>query len=261
MELKEQIFKNGSITYYYSSLFFRGQIKEDVFTLYAYVRTIDDFVDTSDPDVMSFNAMKKDTDRVWKGERSTDDIVTSFIELAKRKSFQKKWIDAFWKSMKLDLTKKFYKNYSELEHYMYGSAEVIGLMMARILDLPNEASHAAALQGRAMQFANFVRDVQEDLELGRNYLGYSDQIRTDSSKWNSFIRDKLDIYYQLQEEAEKGYSFIPRNYLVPIKSAADIYKWTANTIYNNPQVVWEKKVKPDKYRVVAQTLLTYLTAK
>ena len=57
------------------------------------------------------------------------------------------------------------------------------------------------------------------------------------SKWN-------------RKEAELGYKFIPYRYRVPIATAAQLYVFTANKIYDNPLIVYSKKVKPTKLRVI-----------
>ena len=68
----------------------------------------------------------------------------------------------FLGSMAADLTRRFYRTEAETLEYVYGSAEVIGLFMARIMRLPEEALPAARMLGRAMQFINFIRDAAED---------------------------------------------------------------------------------------------------
>lgn len=256
-----QIFKNGSTTYYYSSLFFSDRIKKDVFSLYAYVRTVDDLVDQPSPKTSRFNYMWEQTQAAWHGQNVSNQIIRDFIQLARRRNFDWEWINAFWQAMNSDLTKKIYRNYKELEKYMYGSAEVIGLMMARIFNLPQAALPAAALQGRAMQYLNFIRDVQEDERLGRNYLGYTQSQKNDSQKWDTFIRQHLERYQALQSEAARGYQFIPAKLLVPVKTAAQMYLWTANRINKNPKIVLRKKVKPSKWRVIAYVIRNYFAAK
>lgn len=254
-----QIFKKGSVTYYYASVFFRGQVKKDVFTLYAYVRCIDDLVDRQKADVRTLEQWWRETVRGWRGQSIPTPEIAEFISLAKRKGFKWTWIQSFWQAMRQDLTKTNYKNYSELEAYMVGSAEVIGLMMARILDLPEAANRTAALQGKAMQLLNFIRDVHEDAELGRNYLGFNEADKRTAHTWQRFVRSYIERYRKLQAEAEKGYTYIPKRYLVPIKSAADMYLWTAEQIYRQPNIVWKTKVKPTKVRVVTQVLRNWIT--
>jgi phytoene synthase len=136
--------------------------------------------------------------------------------------------------------KKNYKSYAELKKYMYGSAEVIGLMMAQIMNLPEKSYKYAQAQGRAMQLINFIRDLDEDRQLGRNYLAYSTPI------------SELRRYARIQNLASLGYQYIPKRYLIPIKTASDMYGWTAAKIMKDPSILYRKKIKPKPIRVVAQ---------
>ena len=256
---KEKIFKRGSVTYYYSSLFFKGQVKKDVFSLYAYVRQMDDLVDCEKPKIKDLEQMWQETKYEWQGKGGGSVVVKGMIELAKRKGFEWSWIEAFYRAMAADLKIKEYKSFEQLEEYMYGSAEVIGLMMAKILDLPEEAMMAAAKQGKAMQYVNFIRDVKEDEMMGRNYIGYGREIKEDQKKWVVFVAKAIDRYRKIQEEAEKGYKFIPKAYLVPIKTAAEMYNWTAKMIEDSPEVVWQKKIKPSKLQVLTTIVKNWLT--
>lgn len=255
----QSIFKKGSTTYYYSSLFFTGQVKQDVFALYAYVRTIDDIVDSENPDLTQLEKLWQLTQESWEGKSIAEPVVQQFIELAKRKKFSWQWIMAFWTAMRSDLTKKSYKNFSELEKYMYGSAEVIGFMMVRILNLPPAAMKTAALQGKAMQLLNFIRDIDEDEKLGRKYLVYKDGWKKDPLKWNKMVRSYLQKYNHIQREAEAGYRFIPKQFLIPIKTAANMYKMTGRILERNPMIIWEKKVKPKKWQVILEVVKNTLS--
>jgi phytoene synthase len=51
-------------------------------------------------------------------------------------------------------------------------------------------------------------------------------------------------------EAEKDFKYIPRRYLIPIKTASDMYKWTAAKIRENPFIIFKEKVKPSKLRII-----------
>lgn len=64
--------------------------------------------------------------------------------------------------MNADLTKKHYTTYRELQEYMHGSAEVIGLMMGKIIGMDEQGVKAAKKLGEAMQYTNFLRDIKED---------------------------------------------------------------------------------------------------
>lgn len=250
----QKVFKNGSTTYYYSSLFFSGQVKKDVFSLYSYVRQVDNVVDQTKPDLDQLEKIWTDTVNEWETASGSIPYVKRFVRMAQRLRIEWSWVEAFWQSMRRDLTGTPMKSYRELEQYMYGSAEVIGLMMSAILELPAAAHKTARLEGRAMQLINFIRDVKEDAELGRNYLGYTPADIATPAAWQAFIKPLLDRYEVLQREAAAGYEYIPRAYRVPIKTAADMYWWTAQAIKRDPMVVWKRKLKPSPIRVVLQVL-------
>ena len=256
------IFKKGSRTYFYSTVFFPKTVKRDVFTLYSFLRKADDYVDSIPQDSESFYAFK-DLYYDAKGGTETDDIViNSFVELVNRKNFEDSWVDAFLNSMEMDIYKSSYQNMDELMTYLYGSSEVVGLFMAKIMDLSPESFNAARHLGRAMQYINFIRDISEDIDLGRVYFPQDDLDMfglesleskftiNNRDKFNGFIRKQLETYKGWQKEAEKGFSFIPYRYLISIKTASDMYNWTAREIERDPFIVYKKKVKPSTPKIV-----------
>ncbi|MFY9638957.1 MAG: phytoene/squalene synthase family protein, partial [Methanobacterium sp.] len=168
------IFKKGSRTYFYSTIFFPKTVKKDVFTLYSFLRKTDDYVDSIPQDTESFYAFKDRYNDAKEGKITGDVIIDSFVELVNRKNFESKWVDAFLNSMEMDIYKSTYQNMEELMTYLYGSSEVVGLFMAKIMDLSPESFNAAKNLGRAMQFINFIRDISEDIELGRVYFPQDD---------------------------------------------------------------------------------------
>ncbi len=263
----ERIFSKGSKTYFTSSLFFPPDVRQDVFRLYAFVRTADDFVDQKPPDKEGFYRYVDLYRFAEEKGTSKEPIIDSYISLSKERNFDPQWTNAFLRSMEMDLKKIHYETMEELVEYMYGSAEVIGLFMAKILGLPKESEMSARLQGRSMQMINFIRDIDEDLRLGRQYLpldGRREELlnentaRNNPDEFKTYIDKMLSYYYSWQEEAEKGYEFIPKNYLIPIKTAADMYTWTAKMIERNPPIVYSKKIKPTRGRIILSALKNWL---
>lgn len=258
-----EIFKKGSTTYFYSSMFFPKDVRDDVFVLYSFVRRADDFVDKVEQDKNGYFKFKQSFYNSLETKKSADEIVVdSFIELFLRRSFDIKWIDSFFASMEMDLEHRTYADIDETERYIYGSADVIGLMMARILNLHDNAYHYAQYLGKAFQYINFIRDIAEDIKLNRSYfpqdelrtfglktLDY-DEIKNKSEDFKSFMRFQIDRYHKWLHEAEKGFYFIPRRYLIPIKTASDMYQWTAKTIMKDPMIVYRSKVKPCVRRII-----------
>ena len=266
------IFRRGSRTYFYSTLFFPPAVREDVFSLYSFVRTADDYVDAVPQQVEEFYAFTDRYAMAMAGEATGDVVIDSFVELAGRKGFDRAWTTAFLGSMERDITVGSYRTIRDLEAYLYGSSEVIGLMMARLLDLPPESYPAAQNLGRAMQYVNFIRDIAEDLALGRTYFpreemeafGLDDLSATTASRdprgFAAFLRFQLQRYREWQEQAEAGFGHIPRRYRIPIRTASDMYRWTARTIERDPAVVHRRKVKPSVIRIVSGAATNTLKA-
>jgi len=277
---EKEIFKNGSTTYYWSSMFFPEQTRDDVFKLYSFVRIADDFVDTQPQDKKSFIQLKKAWNSVRKNERDpssrlSPDIrlaVTNMYSVYKKYSFERSWVEAFLQAMEDDVSKKQYKTLDDTMAYMYGSAEVIGLMMAKIIGVPEAGYQAAQLQGRAMQYINFIRDISEDSALGRRYFPDSELAKhglpsvsvADAHRhpaaFREFIEAQLAYYNDWQKQAAEGFSYIPRSQRIALRTAVDMYNWTAQAIAKNPLIVFDKKIKPSKSRVVARALVRSIHA-
>jgi len=266
----KSIFRAGSKTYFYSSFFFDGPTREQVSRLYAFVRLADNYVDATPQDSIGFfNFRSKFTSlfaetiplEVTSITSVPETIIASFVELMREKSFELAWVEAFLDAMQADLTKSRYQTIAETESYMYGSAEVVGLMMARIMNLPDEALWQARMLGRSMQYINFIRDIDEDNQLGRVYLpqeelqkhGLTDLTRSralsQKPEFHAFIAEQVDRYLAWLEIAETGYAYIPNRYLIPIKTASDMYRWTALEIRKRPETVFERKLKPSVGRI------------
>ena len=257
-QIHRRTFKQGSRTYFNSSLFFPRSVRRDVFALYGFVRVADNFVDSVPQDSDGFYRFKDAYRRALKQGPIGDPIVDAFVELGGRKKFDPAWTEAFLHSMELDLSKKEYNRLEETLEYIYGSAEVIGLYMARVMDLAPESLPHAERLGRSMQYINFIRDIDEDRTLGRRYLPLEgtplqsldpEYVSSHQGQFSEFLRHHLDKYRVWQREAEEGFRYIPRRYLIPIKTASDMYNWTARTIEANPMVVFQRKVKPSKGRI------------
>jgi 15-cis-phytoene synthase len=266
----EEAFSRGSKTYFNSSLFFPESVRRDVFLLYGFVRTADDFVDAIPPQEKAFRSFRRRYEQARAcGGMTGDPIIDSFLDVSRRKGFQEAWVDAFLNSMEADLSKNRYDSLQETIEYIYGSAEVIGLFMAAIMGLEPEARNAAASLGRSMQYINFIRDIAEDNGLGRIYLplkgsGLTDlreeTARAHPEEFIAFIRSQAGLYLEWQAEAEAGFGWIPWRSRVPIMTASHMYNWTARIIQRDPFIVYRKKVKPKKARILFELFLNGIRA-
>ena len=270
MENKNQIFKKGSKTFFYSSFFFPKKVKEEVSVLYAFVRVADDFVDTVPALREEFYDFKNKYYLSLKGEKSNISVIDDFVDLQNRYEFSQDWVDGFLLAMESDLGNVFCKNITDTEKYMYGSASVVGFMMCRILGIKEEAYSYADKLGQAFQYINFIRDINEDNSLNRQYLPQENlakynlenlkenYIKENQDNFVKFLRGELDYFYKLIQEANLGFKFIPKRYRIPVEIATNLYLYTGRLIYQNPMIIYKIKVKPSKIRIFYEALKVIL---
>ena len=270
--LHNNIFKNASKTYYYSSLFFPKEVRDDIFILYAFVRSADDLVDSISQNRKGFRKFVGDYEKELKEKKSKNIVIDSFVEMVVRKRINKTWINSFMKAMKSDLSKTNFKTIKETEDYIYGSADVIGLMMAKILNLPKESYVYAQALGKSMQLSNFIRDIQVDNDLNRCYFPQNElekynlrslkfsEVSKKQKDYKEFMHFQINRYFKWQEKAELGFKYIPKKYRIAIKTASDMYKLTQQIIYKDPFIVYRKKVKPKALEVISRGILNTISS-
>lgn len=283
MKLEEQIFRKGSKTYFFSAQFFPRKIREDAGRLYSFVRVADDFVDQVPAQSDKFYALRA----VWDAAKedfsffthrlASDSVeqrvIKNIVFLMRTYNFDPAWIESFLNSMQSDLmwqgrplTHKTYETLDDVLHYVHGSAEVVGLMMARIMGLPDESLQYAKLQGRAMQFLNFIRDIQEDIQLGRCYFPREDlkqfnlkdltfaTATAQPTDFINFMNFQLNRYYNWQAEAIRGHKYISNRRRIALQTAIERYNKTAQAITLDPLVVFAPRTKQQKSSSVAHSL-------
>lgn len=159
-------------------------ISEAIVAIYGFVRVADEVVDTWRPAQMEsyLNDLGSDLKRAVRSGFSTNPIVQSFALAIIKYKIPLELVEAFLKSMKMDITKKSY-NEAEYQKYIYGSAEVVGLMCLMVFVGGNKRAYSSLLGsakalGSAFQKINFLRDVGSDSsQLGRLYFpGLNGQI-------------------------------------------------------------------------------------
>lgn len=171
------------ITERYSTSFSLGikafdkKYRNPIYAIYGFVRYADEIVDTfhQHDKAELFNSFKQDTYKAIEQGISLNPILHSFQDTINRFNIPIPLIEAFLKSMEMDLDKSQYEEHSYLE-YIYGSAEVIGLMCLMIfcdgeVKRYDELTPSARSLGSAFQKINFLRDIKSDYqERGRVYF-------------------------------------------------------------------------------------------
>ncbi|MBD1392501.1 phytoene/squalene synthase family protein [Mucilaginibacter sp. ZB1P21] len=171
------------ITKQYSTSFSNGinafekRFRYPVYAIYGFVRYADEIVDTFyDHDQrLLIDEFREETFKAIERGISTNPVLQSFQQVVNQYGIEKQLIEAFLNSMKMDLDKTAYDD-EGYKTYIYGSAEVVGLMCLRVFvenncELYDQLVPKARSLGSAFQKINFLRDIKSDYEdRGRTYF-------------------------------------------------------------------------------------------
>ena len=224
-------------TYYLATLLLPPAKRPSVHALYGFARYADEFVDDLDaPDPTALLRWSEqflaDFDS---GAEGSEPVSRAALHTARSWGIGRDTFEAFLASMAMDITVTGYDTYADLEHYMYGSAAVIGLQMVPILQpVHAEAPARAKVLGEAFQMSNFIRDVAEDLQRGRVYLPQEDLDRFGVTRHDlrpqptpAHVRDllafEIDRTRALYAEAEPGIAMLHPTSRDCIRTAFELY--------------------------------------
>ena len=242
------------ITQRYSTSFslgirmFAKELREPIYAIYGFVRFADEIVDTfHEKDKKTLLAeFRNETFKAINNQISLNPVLHSFQYVVNTYDIDHDLIHAFLDSMEMDLEKTTYYDESEYKRYIYGSAEVVGLMCLKIFlkgnaDEYDKLKPYACALGSAFQKINFLRDMKSDYdERGRVYFPGI------NFKYFSEI-DKKAIEEDIQKEfaeAYKGIKLLPRSSRLGVYSA---YQYYINLFYKiknvSADVVTEKRIR------------------
>lgn len=195
------VMQRYSTSFSLSTRLFPGTVRSHVYAIYGLVRIADEIVDTylGDDASIHLEHLEQDVSLALQAGYSSNPIVHSFALTARLFNFDPTLLTAFFASMRLDLSPQHYDQ-ALYERYIYGSAEVIGLMCLKVYCDGDDAAYeslgsGAKSLGSAYQKINFLRDLADDSHsLGRFYFpDYSFDSFGESAK-NAVIADiKRDL--------------------------------------------------------------------
>lgn len=167
-------------------------IRQDIYNIYGFVRFADEIVDTFHDynKEKLFKNFEKDLENALVDKISLNPILNSFQDTYHKYGIDKHLVNSFMNSMRLDLHKKDYLTEQEYRDYIYGSADVVGLMCLKVFvngdrEKFEDLKDSAMSLGSAFQKVNFLRDLKADFEdLSRTYFPNTDlnQLNEDSKK-------------------------------------------------------------------------------
>ena len=226
-----------------------SSIRNHIYNIYGFVRFADEIVDTFHdfPKEELLNRFEKDLNFSLEKKISLNPILNSFQLTVNKYNIDRKLISAFLKSMRWDLNKSIYKTDKEYKEYIYGSADVVGLMCLKVFvkgddDLYFKLKPAAMSLGSAFQKVNFLRDLKKDYqELDRTYFPNVDFNHFDEETKTKIIKE-IENDFNL---ALKGIFNLPIESRFGVYTAYKYYNKLLKKLKNIPS----KKIQNARIRV------------
>ena len=220
-EMSELTTKRYSTSFSLGISFLHKELQKPIYSIYGIVRFADEIVDTFhdyDKEAL-FSQFEKELSLALSQKISLNPILNSFQHTVNKYNIPMELIDAFMHSMKLDLHKSVYTTVEEYNQYIYGSADVVGLMCLKVFVNGNnekyeELKHSAMRLDSAFQKVNFLRDLKADYEdLSRTYFPNTDLSRLDEAS-------KQQIIDEIQADFDAGFEGIQK---LPIEAKFGVY--------------------------------------
>lgn len=259
------------VTQHYSTSFTLGtrmlasKYRKHIYNIYGFVRFADEIVDSF------HNFDKEELLKKFEGDLkhaldngiSLNPILNSFQFTVHENNIQQELIDAFLKSMKMDLYKQKYNTKEEYREYIYGSADVVGLMCLNVfvegdIDKFHQLKPRAMALGSAFQKVNFLRDLNADFQiLERTYFPNLNLSDFDEKSKASIIADIEKDF----DHALEGIFMLPSSTRLGVYTAYKYYRKLLLKLKNTPSnKIQSARIRVPNYQkmtVLAQSYLKF----
>ncbi len=232
--ISESITAEYSRSFHFASRFLPPHKRRAVRALYAFCRITDDIVDEPKLDAAAELAE-------WRREAISpvatpaDPVALAWSDTQRRFQIPVRYAEQLIEGVGRDLSPKMHESFDSLAQYCYGVASTVGLMSMHIIGYSSrKAVHYAVKMGVALQLTNILRDVGEDLRMGRLYLPLdelaafeisSDQLHAGrvDRRWRKFMRFQVGRARRLFDEAWPGIRLLHRDGRLAVAAAAELY--------------------------------------
>lgn len=217
----KQVTKSYSTSFSSAVRMLAPTIRQDIYNIYGFVRFADEIVDTFhdyDKEAL-FNQFTNNLELALSQKISLNPVLNAFQFTVNKYDIPRDLIDAFMKSMRMDLHKTVYETHEDYKEYIYGSADVVGLMCLKVFVNGNQQQYdelkdSAMRLGSAFQKVNFLRDLKADFEsLNRTYFPNTDLNHLDEVS-------KMDIIKEIEADFQAGFNGIQK---LPIEAKFGVY--------------------------------------
>ncbi len=252
-ECSKIVTKSYSTSFSLATKMLSKSIRQDIYNIYGFVRFADEIVDSfHDHDKEElFNNFVVDFERSLKDKISLNPIINSFQHTFHNYNIDKHLVDSFLKSMKMDLHKKEYLTREEYKEYIYGSADVVGLMCLKVFvkgdnEKYEDLQQMAMSLGSAFQKVNFLRDLKADHDdLSRTYFPNTDLANLDETSKQHIIDDIEKDF----EEGLKGIKKLPIEAKFGVFMAYRYYRQLLKKLKRTPALeIKNTRIRVPNYR-------------
>lgn len=242
------------------------KIRADIYNIYGFVRFADEIVDSFheyDKEELLIKFEKDYYESKNKGI-SLNPILNAFLHTINKYDISDELVQAFLKSMKADLYKTEYTTAEEYNAYIYGSADVVGLMCLKVFVNGNQQKYEelktpAMRLGSAFQKVNFLRDLKEDFnELNRSYfpnINFGNLSAKGKDTIIKEIEDDFDFAYK------NGILKLPVEAKFGVYMAYRYYKKLLKKLKNTPSTkIMDTRIRisnPMKINLLARSYVRY----
>lgn len=243
-----------------------SSIRDDIYNIYGFVRFADEIVDTFHEynKEALFEGFEEDLNDALEQRISLNPILNAFQSTYHKYQIPEHLVRSFMKSMRMDLTKKIYASHEEYKEYIYGSADVVGLMCLKVFVLGDEERYeelkdSAMALGSAFQKVNFLRDLKADYEdLNRTYFPNTNLLDLDEEA-------KERIVQEIEADFEKGYNGIirlPNKAKFGVLTAYNYYKKLLKKLRKTPsREIKNTRIRVPDYQKFGLLAKSYVTCK
>ena len=242
------------------------KIQPAIHSIYGFVRLADEIVDSflDYNNEYLLNKFEKDLEEALDQQISLNPILNSFQHTVKKYNIDRPLIDAFMKSMRMDLYKSDYDTRQDYEEYIYGSADVVGLMCLKVFvngdqEKYNDLKESAMRLGSAFQKVNFLRDLKSDTELlNRSYFPHLNIHNLNDHSKKQIIQEIEDDF----RAAFQGIVKLPATSKFGVYTAFVYYKQLLKKIKNTPPMkIMETRVRVNNLMKVGLLVKSYFNIK
>lgn len=261
--INKLITKTYSTSFSLGILAFSKEYRPPIYGIYGFVRLADEIVDTfHDYDKKELlDSFIRETHDALDKKISTNPVLHAFQHTVHRYGIEREYIDAFLKSMAMDLYKNSYDD-EEYSEYIFGSAESVGLMCLKVFvdgdqQMFDELKGYARSLGAAFQKVNFLRDIQADLgERGRIYLpGVKHAIEINEENKHA-LEESVEKDFQ---HALTGIKKLPVAVKLGVYSAYLYYYQLFDSIRSNPlAALMKKRVRVSNAKKLSLLMKSYI---